>query len=300
MSTSPLYLIDASIYIFRSWFSLSETIIGKDDQPVNALCGYFDFLTRFVGETRPRHIVVAFDSRSGQSFRNDIHPGYKANRDPTPPALKRQFALCRLLTRSIGISETAREQYEADDLIGTLAARAQAQGRPVVIVSGDKDLAQLVGKSDIWWDYSRGTRLNYEGVKRQFGVYPDQIADFLAIAGDASDNISGVQGVGRVTAARLLEHFGSLPRMLERIEEIHQVKVRGAKRVAGLIESCAHTLAVARQLTGIDCAVPLSEDFPTQAGPPNKASFESLKEQIGFRPYRQRQYERCLKSLGLE
>ena len=298
MATTPIYLIDASIYIFRAWFSLPDTLVGKDKQPANAFYGYFDFLTKFIAETKPQHIVVAFDS-SGQSFRNEILPAYKANRDPTPQALKRQIALCRLLTRAIGISETAHDNYEADDLIGTLAARARKQGRRAVIVSGDKDLAQLVCKGDTWWDYAKGKPLDYKGVKEKFGVYPEQMADLLAIAGDPSDNIPGARGIGPVTATRLLEHFGSLSELLDNAEKITKIKMRGAERVAKTIASCADELVVSKQLTEINCEVPVGDDFPTTTLKPIKASFESLDSQIGFSARRHRQYAKCLELLDV-
>ena len=171
MAASPLYLIDASIYIFRAWFSVPQTMLGADQQPVNALFGYFDFLTRFIEENRPQHIVAVFDGKSGKSARKDIYPEYKSNRDPIAKELRRQFALCRLLTRALGVSETAHDDYEADDVIGSLASRAAQEGaRPVVIVSGDKDLAQLVERGDAWWDYPRKKQLGYEVVKEQVGV----------------------------------------------------------------------------------------------------------------------------------
>lgn len=294
---APLYLIDASIYIFRAWFSMPQTVIGADNQPANALYGYLDFLTRFIDEARPRHIVAVFDGR-GKSFRKDIYPKYKSNRDPAPPELKRQIAFCRLLTRALGVSETSHDNYEADDLIGTLAARSAAQSRPVVIVSGDKDLAQLVGENDAWWDYSRGGRLDSEGVKNQFGVYPGQIVDLLAIAGDPSDSIPGARGIGTVTAVRLLEHFGSLERLLSNPEDIAQVKIRGAKRVASLIREYADEIALSRRLAQIECAAPLDSDFPTAPRAPDTGAFEALSEQVGFSAYRRKQYQRSVDRLA--
>ena len=294
---APLYLIDASIYIFRAWFSLPDTLTGNEDQPVNALYGFFDFVTRFVDEVRPQHLVFAFDNNKGQSFRNDLYREYKANRDPTPIELKRQIAYCRVLVRALGINGVASDNYEADDIIGTLAARARAESRPVVVISGDKDLAQVIGTRDCWWDYTNNKKLDYDGVEHRFGVTPEQIADYLAIAGDPVDNIPGVKGVGAVTAARLIRHFGSLDNLLENIHKIAEMKIRGAKRIAELVKTCENEVVLLRRLTKIHCEVPLPDRFSTRCGTPDQSLFESLGQNVGFSAYRHKRYTDCLTHL---
>ncbi len=296
----PVYLVDSSIYIFRAWFSMPDTLVGADGRPVNAFYGFFDFVVRFLGQIRPRHVVFVFDESLEQSHRNDIYPAYKANRDPAPPELKRQFGQCRELVRSFGVSEISDNRYEGDDLIGTLAARARREGRPVVIVTSDKDLAQLVEDDDVWWDFTKGAKLDKDGVTKRFGVSPERIPDMLAIAGDAVDNIPGVPGVGPVTATHLLAHFDSLDELLERWREIENLKLRGAKRIAGLIGEHLETIRLSRRLTEIHCEVPLPDGFTVELGPSDVARFDTLSDDVGLSGYRRRQFAQCVERIKPE
>src|SRR5690606_3860386 len=138
----------------------------------------------------------------------------------------------RLITEALGITCLASPVWEADDLIGTLAARAQAKRKPVTIVTSDKDLAQLITANDRLWDYSNDRVLDRDGVFEAFGVWPEQVADLLALAGDAVDNIPGVRGIGRKTASALLAHFGDLDALYSRVDEVEFLRIRGAKSVA--------------------------------------------------------------------
>ena len=137
------------------------------------------------------------------SFRNGIYPAYKANRESPPADLERQFALCREFCRHMGVAEFASAEYEADDIIGTLAARSRAAGLRNVLVTRDKDLSQLIRDGDVFWDYSGNVRYHYRDIEPRFGAAPELIADFLALTGDSVDNIPGVPGVGKKTAAEL-------------------------------------------------------------------------------------------------
>ncbi len=206
-ASAPVHLIDASIYIFRAWFSIPDGFLDPAGRPTNAVYGFARFLCEFLEQTGSRHVAVAFDESLSQSHRNRIYPAYKANREPTPPDLERQFAWCKDLARSVGLPIYADRVYEADDLIATLAAQQRARGHPVRVITGDKDLAQLVGADDWWWDFARGRRLDAAGVFGHFGVRPEQIADFLALTGDAADNIPGVPGIGPKTAIALPDHW---------------------------------------------------------------------------------------------
>ncbi len=293
----PVYLVDSSIYIFRAWFSMPDTLVGADGQPANAFYGFFDFVVRFLGQIRPRHVVFVFDESLEQSHRNDIYPAYKANREPAPPELKRQFGQCRELVRSFGASEIADNRYEGDDLIGTLTVRARREGRPVVIVTSDKDLAQLVEDDDLWWDFTKGAKLDKDGVTKRFGISPERLADMLAIAGDAVDNVPGVPGIGPVTATHLLAHFDSLDQLLERWREIERLNLRGAKRIAGLIGEHLETIRLSRRLTEIHCEVPLPDGFTAELGPSDAARFDTLSDDVGLSDYRRRQFARCVERI---
>jgi 5'-3' exonuclease len=263
MSThTDLYLIDASVYVFRAWFSVPDNFNDHDGNPTNAVFGFAGFLVGFLEQVRPSHIGVAFDESLETSFRNDIYPDYKANRDPAPLDLKRQFAHCRAFAEALGISCFSDDRYEADDLIGTLAHRKRPRGHRVHVVSSDKDLAQLVNDNESLWDFARNQRLDGDGIEEKFGVRPEQIADYLALTGDSVDNIPGVPGVGPKTASALLQHFGTLDDVLGRIDEVPFLSIRGAKSLAGKLREHTDKAQLARQLTGIALDAPIPEPEP--------------------------------------
>lgn len=208
------------MYVFRAWFALPASLTGPAGQPINALLGFTQFLCDLVARVRPGQLVFAFDESLTSSHRNDLYPAYKANRESTPAELKAQFRACRQLAEAAGFITLASDRYEADDLIGTLATRAQARGEPVVIITRDKDLAQLLYPPDQLWDFAADSRLDAQGVQQRFGVWPAQMLDFQALMGDAVDNIPGVRGVGAATAARLLQQFHTLDRLYESLAEV--------------------------------------------------------------------------------
>jgi 5'-3' exonuclease len=252
-----LYLIDASIYVFRAWFSMDEGITDKHGNPVNAVYGFAHFLAQLLEQTRPTHIAALFDESLSSSFRNKIYAPYKANREPAPPELKQQFQLCRRLCRAVGIKEMASARYEADDLIGSLAERFRGKYKQVVIVSRDKDLVQLLGDNDLFWDFAEDRKLDHAGATTHFGVRPEQMADFLALAGDSVDNIPGVPGVGKKTAQRLLSHFQDLDQLYQGLEQVAGLDMRAAARIHGLLERHRDMAYLCRQLSEIKCDVKL-------------------------------------------
>ena len=262
MSLQPVYLVDASIYIFRAWFSISDDFVNSSGQPTNAVYGFTGFLCSLLEQTQAEHIGVAFDESLSKSYRNEIYPEYKANRDPAPEELKRQFGWARSVTESMGLSCFADQRYEADDLIGTLARHYRERGHPVCIISSDKDLTQLIDKNDTWWDFTRNQKLSHAKIKDKFGVYPEQIADYLALTGDAVDNIPGVPGVGPKSAAALLSHFGDLDSIWERLEEIQHLSVRGAKSLQKKMHDHRDAAVLAQRLTLIETRVASALESP--------------------------------------
>lgn len=297
-SNNPLYLIDTSIYVFRAWFALPDTLQDTDGKPANAVYGFCDFTLRLLREANPQQIVFAFDESLETSYRNEIYPPYKAHREVAPEELKAQFVHCRELLTAGGISEIASGHYEADDLIGTLTHQAHQRGQPVVIVSGDKDLTQLLEDGDLWWDYTRGIKLDYNGVCDKFGVKPEQMSDFLAITGDRVDNVPGVPGVGPKTAAALISHFGSVEQLLNKVGQIAELPIRGAKRIEGLVREYGETIRLAHKLTTIFHDISMPEGFTTRIGLADYDRLETLFELLGFGPYRRRQWENCLTTLA--
>jgi 5'-3' exonuclease len=246
-----VYLVDASIYIFRAYYSVPDTLENADGQLINALHGFAGFLAGFLDEVKPEHLAVVFDESLTSSFRNEIYPPYKANRETPPEELKRQFVFCRRLVESLGLAAFSSDRYEADDLIGTLATRLRVHDFSVVILSADKDLAQLLVQGDMQWDYARNRKHHYEKVPDWLGVQAGQVADWLALTGDTVDNIPGIPGIGPKTAAALLVEFGSLENIFNGLERVADLKLRGAKRVQNLLTEHREAALLARQLTGI-------------------------------------------------
>ena len=287
------YLIDASVYVFRAYYSMPDDMVDGQGNPINALYGFCRFLGDFMEQVEPEHVAVLFDESLTSSFRTEIYPEYKANRDPAPAELKRQFAQCRRFARALGVLECAHPRYEADDLIGTLVSEGRAAGIPSTIVSRDKDLAQLVSKDDVFWDFAGKGKVRYDDIPGYFGVWPEQIADFLALAGDSVDNIKGVPGVGKKTAAALLAHFGTLDDIYANLDRIHEVEVRGAKTLGARLDMHRDAALLARQLTGIACDAPI-DDAETQMrrSMPDLGAINALFDEANIGTALRRQAER--------
>ncbi|MGV6852128.1 MAG: 5'-3' exonuclease [bacterium] len=246
-----VYLVDGSIYIFRAYYSMPDDFVNPQGELVNAVYGFASTLCSLLEQTRAVDIAVTFDESLESSFRNRIYPEYKANRDPAPIELKRQFAWCRSLAESIGIPCYSSSVYEADDLIGTLANQAQQQGRPVCIVSADKDLAQLLSEQDTLWDLARNRKEKPAQIYERFGVRCDQIVDYLALCGDKVDNIPGIPGIGPKGASQLLNHFDTLEAIFERVDEIPFLSIRGAKSMHKKLKTHEQLAWLSQSLTRI-------------------------------------------------
>jgi len=255
-----VYLVDASIYIFRAWFSVPDSMRGENGKPVNAAYGFCRFLTELLERTNAGHIAIAFDESLTQSFRNDIYPAYKMNRELPPQELVEQFALCRRAAEAAGLYCVGSDRYEADDLIATLSKSMREQGYRNVIVSGDKDLAQLLQGDDVWWDFARDRQLNVAGVEEKFGVPPYAIQDYLGLCGDAVDNIPGVPGIGPKTAVALLQAFGSVDGIYENVSNISAMKIRGAKTLPAKLTEYKEQALLSRQLATVAYDAPIDCD----------------------------------------
>jgi 5'-3' exonuclease len=258
--------------------------------------GFTDFVYQFLQQAKPQYVAFTFDESLKSSFRNDIFPEYKANREPAPIELKRQFKYCRDFIEALGICEIGSPHYEADDLIGTLAKRMRERGHAITILSADKDLAQLITEDDIFWNFAKGERNTIPQIKKQFGVYPHQIADQLAIAGDAVDNIPGVPGIGMATAAKLLNKFTSLEGLLEHIHEISKMKIRGAKRIQGLINGHQDNLHLYKKLTEIHCEVEIAESVKLKRKTPDFTMLNDLFDVLNFGEFRREKWMKFLQA----
>lgn len=286
----PLYLVDASLYVFRAWHSMPpDQFHDADGWPTNAVHGFARFLLELLDRARPQHIVIAFDEAHDSCFRNTLYPPYKANREPAPEPLRRQFAHCKSLCVVLGLSVLSHREYEADDLIGSACHGARAHGFRAVIVSADKDLSQLLDGDDEQWDFARGQRWNAAGVHARHGVHARQMVDYLALCGDAVDNIPGVPGIGAKTAAALLAHFGTLDALLERIEEVPYLRLRGAAACATRLRAHRQQALLCRQLAAIALDAPLDGAAPHYVrGCADAAGLHALCESLRFGPMTRR------------
>ncbi len=290
-----VYHVDASYFIFRAYHSLAGDFADADGNPTHALYGFARFLADLLERERPTRIVVAFDPGPGgeASYRHSIFPAYKANREEPPPDLSRQFGLCREFCRLAGVAEFASGRYEADDLIGTFAARARSAGLRNVLLTRDKDLAQLIRDGDLFWDGGGRDRYGYDEIGARFGATPERLADFLALTGDAVDNVPGVPGIGRLTASRLLAEFHSLEDLYANLGRIASLGLRGADRVQRALLAHRETAFFARRLTVIQCDLPVDatlEDLRPRM--PDRAAISAFLEAQGFGTGLRRQLER--------
>ena len=283
MSQPHVYLVDASIYVFRAWYSVPDAFATDSGEPTNAVYGFTGFLCSLLEQAEPGHVGIAFDESLTTSYRNEIYPEYKANREPAPEDLKRQFGWAREIAESLGLRCFADPRYEADDLIGTLAGYWRDRGHPVCVVTGDKDLAQLVQEGDYWWDFARNRKLGRKQLFEQFGIWPEQMADFLALTGDSVDNIPGVPGVGPKSASALLAHFRSLDELWERLQEVQHLSIRGAKSLQGKLDANRSAAELARRLTAIHTEVPSAlADPEIKRGMLDEARLNRLFDQLSF------------------
>lgn len=249
--TRPVVLIDSSIYIYRAWQAASPASLDPEGRPTGAVAGFAATLVDLLTRERPDRVLCAFDICGRTGLRNTIHPGYKRSRPAPSAALVEQFPRCMTLARALGLAAIGSRSVEADDIIAHFAALARREDRPVTVVSGDKDLARDVTEAgDTYWDFGRHARQDPKALERRLGVRPAQIPDWLALSGDASDDIPGVPGVGAATAARLIRKWGSLDVLYAHVADVARMRFRGAPGVARLLAEHESTVRLARRLTG--------------------------------------------------
>src|SRR4051812_22827290 len=249
-----VFLVDGSSYIFRAYHALPPLNRKSDGLQVNAVLGFCNMLWKLLREmppdNRPTHLAIVFD-KSEVTFRNKLYPDYKAHRPPAPDDLIPQFAFIREAVRAFDLPCLEQAGYEADDLIATYVAEACERGAPATIVSSDKDLMQLVTDCVTMYDTMKDRRIGIAEVIEKFGVPPEKVVDVQALAGDSTDNVPGVPGIGVKTAAQLIGEYGDLETLLSRAGEIKQPKRRDA-----LIEH-AEKARISRQLVLLDGNVKL-------------------------------------------
>lgn len=283
------HLVDASPYIFRAFFSLPSSIKDPEGRPINAAYGFAGFLIKLVEDESPTHLAVTFDKSLTTSFRNEIYPAYKAQRELPPAELEAQLDACYAIAEAFGAACFIDERYEADDLIAALVEDLAAAGHGAVIVTSDKDLAQLVSERVELLDFGRAERYDPERVMERFGVRPEQIVDLLALAGDSVDNIPGVAGVGKKTACALLAELGDLDTLYARLDKVPGLPIRGAKSLAAKLEAGRESAFLSRRLATVASEAPAKatlEELAWKGADP--AQIDPLFERLGFQKIRDR------------
>ncbi|HEY0915314.1 MAG TPA: DNA polymerase I [Solimonas sp.] len=270
----PLILIDGSSWLFRAFHALPP-LTAPDGQPTGAVYGMGNMLRRLMKDYAPEYLCVVFDPR-GDVFRNEIFPEYKANRSETPEDLLSQFPLVSEMLRAMGLPVLTVERYEADDVIGTLTKQSCAAGRDVLIVTSDKDMAQLVNDCVHLLDTMKNVRMDPAGVVEKFGVPAERIVDYLTLMGDTVDNIPGVPSVGPKTAAKWINEYGSLDQIIAQADKV------GGK-VGEKLREALPKLPLSRELATIHCEVPLPvalDDLRPQQ--PDPGVLAAMYRRLGF------------------
>ncbi len=274
-SDTPLILVDGSSYLFRAYHALPPLTNSKGEA-TGAIVGVINMLRKMISDYQPQHIAVVFDAPGG-TFRNEIYDQYKANRPPMPDDLRQQIEPLHRIVQAMGLPLLMEHGVEADDVIGTLATRASAQGMRTLISTGDKDMAQLVDKNTTLINTMTNVVMDRDGVIAKFGVKPEQIIDYLALVGDSSDNIPGVPKCGPKTAVKWLAQYHDLDEVMARADEI-----KG--KVGEYLRASLDQLPMSRELTTIrrELALPL-EPGGLIPGKPDTDSLRMLYQQIESR-----------------
>ncbi len=279
-----LFLIDASGYIFRAYYAIRPLSNAKG-LPTNALYGFTAMLLKLLREQKPEMVGVVFDV-ARKTFRNEKYPEYKANRSEPPPDLVPQFPYFRKITQALNLPVLELPNYEADDVIGTIAKKFEKEGWETVIVTGDKDLMQLVDEKISLYDPMKEREIRNAEVVEKFGVGPKQVTDILGLSGDSSDNIPGVPGIGDKTATKLILEYGSVENLLSKAGE-----VKG--RLGEKLREFGDQARLCKDLATIVTDAPIAYDIETfHRAEPDKAAVKELFEELGFKA--------LMKELGVE
>ena len=293
MPSSTVHLIDASPYIFRAYYSLPSSIRDPNGKRVGAVYGFASFLLKLIADEKVTHLGVAFDRNLNGSFRNRFYPPYKQQRQDPPADLVTQIDPCVEVASALGAFTCIDDEFEADDLIATLTGPLTGAGHKVVIVTSDKDLAQLVSDQVTLFDFGKGERYDSGAVKEKFGVRPDQITDLLGLAGDPVDNIPGVAGIGRKSAAELLEIYGHMEDLYERLDEVRFAKLRAAKSLYFRLAEGQDNALLSKVLATVAADAPVRADLEQLAyRGADTGRVDELFTRLGFKGIRERVPER--------
>lgn len=260
MAEQPcVYLIDGSSYIFRAFFALPP-LSNASGLPTHAIYGFTTMTLKFLKTYRPEYLAVVLDA-GRETFRNQIYHEYKSNRPEAPPDLIPQFPYIRKVLEAMDVAVLELQGYEADDLIATSAKYFSARGTPVVIVSGDKDLMQLVADGVKLLDSGKDKWIGLDRVKEKFGVEPEKVVEVMGLMGDSTDNIPGVKGIGEKTAIALIQRYHSLENLFDHLDELETTGLKGVERIRKALVAGKEAAFLSRELATVRTDVPIRVDL---------------------------------------
>ncbi len=254
-----VYLIDGSSYIFRAFFALPP-LSNASGLPTHAIYGFTNMTLKFLKTYRPEYLAVVLDA-GRETFRNQIYQDYKSNRPEAPPDLIPQFPYIRKVLEAMNVTVLELRGYEADDLIATAAKYFSTQGTEVVIVSGDKDLMQLVADGVKLLDSGKDKWIGVDSVREKFGVEPDKVVEVMGLMGDSTDNIPGVKGIGEKTAIALIQKYHTLENLFDHLDELETTGLKGVERIRKALIAGKDAAFLSRELATVRTDVPIQVEL---------------------------------------
>ncbi|MCK5584358.1 MAG: hypothetical protein KAI33_11225, partial [Elusimicrobiales bacterium] len=285
--SKTVFIIDAHAYLHKSYHAIRNLSNSKGEE-VGALFGFYKMMASLVKKKKPDYVAVCFDS-PGKTFRNEMFPEYKANRKETDPALKNQLNIARDLTKALGLKPVYLQGFEADDIISTVAREFSEKDIEVIIVSGDKDITQLVGGNIKLWDGQKPSYTGSEGVFEKFGVRPNRVLDYLSLIGDSSDNIPGAKGIGPKGALKLFERYGSLDEIIRAAakKDVTEKSKTAMDKLLDKVFASLDNILLSKKLIILDDKTPIEikiEDYLVKS--PEKEILENMAERLEFKDLR--------------
>lgn len=279
--TPRLFLVDGSSYIFRAFFALPP-LTNSAGLPTNAIYGFTNMMLKFIREHKPQYLAVALDA-GRETFRNELFADYKANRPEAPAELLPQFPYVRKALDALSVPVLELEGYEADDIIATLCRMLSGHHCELIVVSGDKDLMQLVTNGVKLYDSAKERWIGAHEVKAKFGVEPQRIVDVMGLMGDSVDNIPGVRGIGEKTAITLIQQFHSLENLFEHLEDLDKTELRGIARIRKALEEGKEAALLSRELATAKIDVPIQVEMDQlRFSHPDRDKLRVLFEELEF------------------
>ncbi|MCK5809627.1 MAG: flap endonuclease [Cocleimonas sp.] len=298
MKNNIAWLVDSNIYVYEAWQYCKSPQVDYKGREIKGVIGFLYFVYQLLSKERPAIIAFAFDEKLKNSHRKILYPKYKIDRKPLSAELALQFNYCRTFLDSLGLYQSSSHYYEADDLIGTWVSDLRQQDYRLNIITADKDLLQLVEEGDHWWSYQKNYKQTVKSFHKRFRIYPSQVADQLALAGDKSDNIPGVPGIGMSTAAKLLRKYGSIEEIFKQQATIHKMQIRYAKKVQDAIAEHHDRIQLAQQLSVIKCDIDEANTADIlQQRAIDQSAFRDICQQLGLTTEQQREWTALIDQL---